>query len=165
MPRLDRKKWAEARVKWETSPEVTLTDIARELGVAHSTVVQRARREGWMKVADHITRPAGSPLPESVEAYRESVNEIAQRHAKSLARAWGDIELFRAKLMHAIEAADPAEIVRYAAAFGAYLDRLHEQIQREREVWGIDSAAPQIRIVRRGWIVVGDGNGTDQNPA
>jgi hypothetical protein len=61
--------------------------------------------------------------------------------------------------MQAIEASDPTEIVRYAAAFGAYMDQLHEQIQREREVWGIDSAAPEIRIVRRGWIVVG-GNGS-----
>ena len=115
-----------------------------------------------MKVARHEARPVGSPCPESVEAYREGATEVAQQHAKLLARAWEDLELFRAKLMHAIEASDDTDIVRYAAAFGAYLDRLHEQIQRERELWGIDSAAPEIRIVRRGWVVVGgDGNGTD----
>ncbi len=160
MARIPKSKWVEARVRWETSPDVTFADIARELGVSHSTVVLRARREGWVKVADHVARPVGSPCPESVEAYRESATEVAQRHAKHLARAWGDIELFRAKLMHAIEVSDDTDIVRYAAAFGAYLDRLHAQIQREREIWGLtESGAPEVRIVRRGWIVVGGSNG------
>jgi hypothetical protein len=161
MPRITRSKWAEARLKWETSPDVTYADIARELGVARSTVILRARREGWVKVARHEARPVGSPCPESVEAYRKNATEVAQQHAKLLARAWGDIELFRARLMHAIESSDPTEIVRYAAAFGAYMDQLHEQIQHEREVWGLtESGAPEVRIVRRGWIVVGgDGNG------
>jgi len=160
MPRIPRTKWLEARIRWETSPDVTFADIARELGVSHSTVILRARREGWVKVARHEARPVGSPCPESVEAYRESATEVAQRHAKSLARAWGDLELFRARLMQAIEASDPTDIVRYAAAFGAYLDRLHAQIQHEREVWGLtESGAPEVRIVRRGWIVVG-GNGS-----
>jgi hypothetical protein len=161
MPRIARSRWEEARLKWETSPDVTYADIARELGVARSTVLQRARREGWVKVARHEARPVGSPCPESVEAYRKNATEVAQRHAKHLARAWGDLELFRARLMHAIEASDPTEIVRYAAAFEAYMDQLHEQIQREREVWGLtESGAPEVRIVRRGWIIVGgDGNG------
>jgi hypothetical protein len=160
MPRIPRSKWAEARVKWETSPDVTYSDIARELGVSHTTVLQRARREGWVKVADHVARPVGSPCPESVEAYRESASQVTRRHAEWLARAWRDLEVFRARLMQAIEASDPTEIVRYAAAFGAYLDRLHEQIQREREVWGLtNNTGPEIRIIRRGWVVV-NGNGT-----
>jgi hypothetical protein len=162
MPRIPRTKWLEARVRWETSPDVTFADIARELGVSHSTVILRARREGWVKVARHEARPVGSPCPESVEAYREGATEVAQRHAKHLARAWGDLELFRARLMHAIEASDPTEIVRYAAAFGAYMDQLHEQIQHEREVWGLtESGAPEVRIVRRGWIVVGSNGSSD----
>jgi hypothetical protein len=74
------------------------------------------------------------------------------------------LEVFRARLMHAIESSDPTEIVRYAAAFGAYLDRLHAQIQHEREVWGLtDSGAPEIRIVRRGWIIVGGNGSTNGN--
>jgi hypothetical protein len=162
MPRISKSKWVEARIRWETSPDVTFADIARELGVSHSAVVLRARREGWLKVARYEARPAGQPCPESVEAYRKNATEVAQRHAKHLARAWGDIELFRARLMHAIEASDPTDIVRYAAAFGAYLDRLHAQIQREREVWGLtDSGAPEVRIVRRGWIVVGSNGSSD----
>jgi len=160
MPRIPRSKWAEARVKWETSPDVKYSDIARELGVTRATVILRARREGWVKVASHEARPVGMPAPESVEAYRESATQVTRRHAEWLARAWSDLELFRARLMHAIEASDPTEIVRYAAAFGAYMDRLHEQIQREREVWGLtESGAPEVRIVRRGWIIVG-GNGS-----
>ncbi len=163
MPRVPRSKWAEARVKWETSPDVTYSDIARELGVNPSSVILRARREGWVKVASHEARPVGMPAAESVAAYKQSVRQIAERHAEWLSRAWSDLELFRARLMHAIEASDPTEIVRYAAAFGAYMDRLHEQIQREREVWGLtDSSAPEIRIVRRGWIIVG-GNGSNGN--
>jgi len=159
MPRIPRSKWAEARVKWETSPDVTYSDIARELGVTRATVILRARREGWVKVASHEARPIGMPAPESVEAYRESATRVTRRHAEWLARAWVDLEIFRARLMQAIEASDPTEIVRYAAAFGAYMDRLHEQIQREREVWGLtDSGVPEIRIVRRGWIIVGNGS-------
>jgi hypothetical protein len=162
MPRIPRTKWLEARVRWETSPDVTFADIARELGVSHSTVILRARREGWVKVARHEARPVGSPCPESVEAYRKNATEVAQQHAKLLARAWGDIELFRARLMQAIEASDPTEIVRYAAAFGAYMDQLHEQIRREREVWGLtESGAPEVRIVRRGWVVVGSNGSSD----
>jgi hypothetical protein len=162
MPRLSRSKWAEARIKWETSPDVTYSDIARELGVSHTTVLQHARREGWVKVVSHEARPVGMPAPESVEAYRESATQVTRRHAEWLARAWVDLEIFRARLMQAIEASDPTEIVRYAAAFGAYMDRLHTQIQREREVWGLtDSGAAEIRIVRRGWIIVSsNGNGS-----
>jgi predicted ArsR family transcriptional regulator len=160
MPRLSRSKWAEARARWETSPDVTYSDIARELGVSHTTVLQHARREGWVKVASHEARPVGMPAPESVEAYRESATQVTRRHAEWLARAWADLELFRARLMQAIEASDPTEIVRYAAAFGAYMDRLHTQIQREREVWGLTSnTGPEIRIIRRGWVVV-NANGT-----
>jgi hypothetical protein len=160
MPRIPRSKWAEARVKWETSPDVTYSDIARELGVSPSAVILRARREGWVKVADHVARPVGSPCPESVEAYRESALQVTRRHAEWLARAWRDLEVFRARLMHAIESSDPTEIVRYAAAFGAYLDRLHQQILREREVWGLtNNTGSEIRIIRRGWVVV-NGNGT-----
>jgi hypothetical protein len=160
MPRLSRSKWAEARARWETSPDVTYSDIARELGVSHTTVLQHARREGWVKVASHEARPVGMPAPESVEAYRESASQVTRRHAEWLARAWVDLEIFRARLMQAIEASDPTEIVRYAAAFGAYMDRLHTQIQREREVWGLTSnTGPEIRIIRRGWVVV-NANGT-----
>jgi hypothetical protein len=97
-----------------------------------------------------------------VEAYRESVTEVAQLHAKLLARARADLELFRSKLMRAIEAADDADIVRYATAFGVYLDRLYVHILREREVWGLtESGAPEVRIVRRGWIVVGSNGSSD----
>ena len=161
MPRIPRSKWAEARVKWETSPDVTYSDIARELGVSPSAVLLRARREGWVKVASHEARPVGMPAPESVEAYRESASQVTRRHAEWLARAWSDLELFRDRLMRAIESSDPTEIVRYAAAFGAYLDRLHAQIQREREVWGLtNNIGPEIRIIRRGWVVV-NGNGTE----
>jgi hypothetical protein len=31
-------------------------------------------------------------------------------------------------------------------------------ILREREVWGMSDGAAEIRIVRRGWIVVGNGS-------
>jgi len=140
---------------------VTYSDIARELGVTPGAVHDRARREGWVKVARHEARPVGMPAPESVEAYRENASQVMRRHAEWLARAWRDLELFRERLMHAIESSDPTEIVRYSAAFGAYLDRLHAQIQREREVWGLtNSSGPEIRIVRRGWIVVGGSNGS-----
>jgi transposase-like protein len=161
MPRVPRSKWAEARVKWETSPDVTYSDIARELGVTPGAVHDRARREGWVKVARYEARPVGMPAPESVEAYRENTRQIAQEHAKMLARARADIEEFRAKLMRAIESAEDAEIVRYSSAFSAYLDKLYTHILREREVWGMSDGAAEIRIVRRGWIIVSsNGNGS-----
>jgi hypothetical protein len=78
-----------------------------------------------------------------------------------LARARADIEEFRAKLMRAIESAEDAEIVRYSSAFSAYLDKLYTHILREREVWGMSDGAAEIRIVRRGWIIVSsNGNGS-----
>jgi transposase-like protein len=156
---MPRSKWAEARVKWETSPDVTYSDIAREFGVSHTTVLQHARREGWVKVASHEARPVGMPAPESFEAYKENTRQIAERHAEMLARAREDLELFRAKLMRAIEAAKDSEIIRYSSAFSAYLDKLYMHILREREVWGMSDGAAEIRIVRRGWIIVG-GNGS-----
>ncbi len=160
MARIPKSKWVEARVRWETSPDVTFADIARQLGVHPATVHERARREGWVKVVSYVARPAGVPAPESLEAYRESATEVAQLHAKLLVRARADLELFRSKLMRAIEAADDADVVRYATAFGVYLDRLYVHILREREVWGLtESGAPEVRIVRRGWIVVGGSNG------
>jgi transposase-like protein len=162
MPRIPKSKWVEARIRWETSPDVTFAEIARQLGVHPATVHERARREGWVKVARHEARPVGSPCPESVEAYRKNATEVAQLHAKLLARARADLELFRSKLMRAIEAADDADIVRYATAFGVYLDRLYVHILREREVWGLtESGAPEIRIVRRGWVVVGSNGSSD----
>ena len=161
MPRIPRSKWAEARIKWETSPDVKYSDIARELGVTRATVILRARREGWVKVANYEARPVGLPTPESIEAYKQGAQQVAVRHAEWLARAWRDLEVFRSRLMQAIESSDPTEIPRYATAFGAYLDRLHEQIQREREVWGLtNNTGPEIRIIRRGWVVV-NGNGTE----
>jgi hypothetical protein len=160
MPRVPKERWVEARIKWETTPDMSYKDVARELGVSHTVVLERARREGWVKVANYEARPVGLPTPESVEAYKQGAQQVAARHAEWLARAWGDLEVFRSRLMRAIESSDPTEIPRYATAFGAYLDRLHEQIQREREVWGLTSnTGPEIRIIRRGWVVV-NGNGT-----
>jgi transposase-like protein len=158
MPRVARSKWAEARIKWETSPDVTYSDIARELGVKPATVHERARRERWVKVANFEARPVGIPAPESVEAYKENTRQIAKQHAEMLARARADIEVFRAKLMRAIEAAKDSEIIKYSSAFSTYLDKLYMHILREREVWGMSDGAAEIRIVRRGWIVVGNGS-------
>jgi hypothetical protein len=98
------------------------------------------------------------PAPESVEAYRENTRQIAERHAEMLERARADIELFRAKLMRAIEAAKDSDIIKYSSAFSTYLDKLYMHILREREVWGMSDGAAEIRIVRRGWIVVGNGS-------
>ena len=159
MPRIPKSKWVEARIRWETSPDVTFAEIARELGVKPATVHERARREGWVKVANFEARPVGMPAPESVEAYRENTRQIAERHAEMLARARADIELFRAKLMRAIEAAKDSDIIKYSSAFSTYLDKLYMHILREREVWGMSDGVAEIRIVRRGWIVVG-GNGS-----
>jgi uncharacterized protein YjcR len=61
MPRIPKSKWVEARIRWETSPDVTFAEIARQLGVHPATVHERARREGWVKVARHEARPGAAP--------------------------------------------------------------------------------------------------------
>ena len=47
--RLDPALWIKARAEWESSPDVTYTDIAARLGVAVPSVTMRAKREFWVK--------------------------------------------------------------------------------------------------------------------
>ena len=49
MPFADPAAWREARIQWEVTPEMTLTDVAQRLDVAIPTVSIRARRETWVK--------------------------------------------------------------------------------------------------------------------
>lgn len=51
MPKSDPEAWAEARTNWELMPEMTITEVAASLNVAIPTVSQRAKRDGWRKVA------------------------------------------------------------------------------------------------------------------
>ena len=49
MPAADPALWRQLRIEWESSPDLTLRDVARRLNVSAPTVTQRARKEMWAK--------------------------------------------------------------------------------------------------------------------
>ena len=49
MPKVDPARWLAARHEWESSLDVSYTDIAAKLGTSIPTVALRARRELWVR--------------------------------------------------------------------------------------------------------------------
>jgi hypothetical protein len=49
MPRADPERWRALRIAYESDPDLSLSDVAMQLGVAVPTVSLRAKRELWMK--------------------------------------------------------------------------------------------------------------------
>lgn len=65
-----KRNWAWARQRWE-STNLTLADVARELGVTRAAVCTRAKKEGWARImvseadvhhrADRLPEEAAEP--------------------------------------------------------------------------------------------------------
>jgi len=85
MPPLTKQQWQQARVEWESDPDLTITELANRYGVARNTVYERIKREGWRKANIDDCKKEG-PLPQSLQAYAENVDAILQLHRQEWAQ-------------------------------------------------------------------------------
>jgi predicted DNA-binding protein YlxM (UPF0122 family) len=79
MPPLTRQQWQQARIEWESNPDLTITELAKRYGVARNTVYERIKREGWRKANIDDCKKNG-PLPQSVQLYADNVERLLECH-------------------------------------------------------------------------------------
>jgi hypothetical protein len=54
MPKADPDQWRSARLEWECTPSMTLTDVAHQLNMKLGSVSEKAKRDGWCKVIPEV---------------------------------------------------------------------------------------------------------------
>ena len=77
MPKANPSEWLAQRRRWESDPNVGISDVAAALGVDKGAVSRKARRDGWMRVtqpniaetmAQTVATLAETPLEVLVDA-------------------------------------------------------------------------------------------------
>jgi hypothetical protein len=152
MPPLTRQQWQQARVEWESNPDLTITELARRYNVARNTVVERKQKEGWRKAGIDDCKKEG-PLPQSLKAYADNVDAILRLHRQEWAQH---------RTLYGLDAI--AENFELGKAAKISAEMLAIRQKAEREAWGLNergSETQEIVIVRSyGQQVVGDGTDT-----
>jgi len=149
MPPLTRQQWQQARVEWESNPDLTITELAKRYGVGRNTVYERIKREGWRKANIDDCKKEG-PLPQSLKAYADNVDAILQLHRQEWAQH---------RELYGLEAIAANFELGKAAKISAEMLAIRQKA--ERAAWGLDEREgekQEIVIVRSyGHQVVGDG--------
>ena len=81
--KLSDEDWVAARLRWETEPPCTFTDISKMLGLSKQAVAQRARAEGWAKQLDmaRIARLAHQKADQGSTAANAESSERLKKQA------------------------------------------------------------------------------------
>lgn len=152
MPPLTRQQWQQARIEWESNPDLTITELAKRYGVGRNTVYERIKREGWRKANIDDCKKEG-PLPQSLKAYADNVDAILRLHRQEWAQH---------RTLYGLDAI--AENFELGKAAKISAEMLAIRQKAEREAWGLndrESETQEIVIVRSyGQQVVGDGTDT-----
>ena len=152
MPQLTRQQWEQARVEWESNPDLTITELARRYNVARNTVAERKQKEGWRKAGIDDCKKEG-PLPQSLQAYAENVDTILRLHRQEWAQH---------RTLYGLDAI--AENFELGKAAKISAEMLAIRQKAERAAWGLDEREgekQEIVIVRSyGQQVVGENGGT-----
>jgi hypothetical protein len=152
MPPLTRQQWQQARVEWESNPDLTITELARRYNVARNTVAERKQKEGWRKAGIDDCKKEG-PLPQSLQAYADNVDAILRLHRQEWAQH---------RELYGLEAIAGNFELGKAAKISAEMLAIRQRA--EREAWGLNDRereTQEIVIVRSyGQQVVGDGTDT-----
>lgn len=77
---VDEAQWLDARVRWESDPEITYSSIARTLGVDQSCVQRHATRDGWTKVGLAKIAPEKRPDPASEAEFLANREKVKHNH-------------------------------------------------------------------------------------
>ena len=149
MPPLTRQQWQQARIEWESNPDLTITELARRYNVARNTVAERKQKEGWRKAGIDDCKKNG-PLPQSVQLYADNVERLLECHRQE----WEE----HRSLFELGAIAMNFELGK-AAKISAEMLAIRQKA--EREAWGLNDRereTQEIVIVRSyGQQVVGDG--------
>jgi hypothetical protein len=152
MPPLTRQQWQQARVEWESNPDLTITELARRYNVARNTVAERKQKEGWRKAGIDDCKKNG-PLPQSVQLYADNVERLLECHRQEWEEHRSLFDL--GAIAMNFELGKTAKISAEMLAI---------RQKAEREAWGLnerEGETQEIVIVRSyGHQVVGDGTDT-----
>lgn len=166
--KLSERQWTELRLAYE-SGRGTQRALAREFGIAHTTLQSRIKAEGWyrnpskeVEVAT-IVHLTGIPTTGNEEDRLAAVEVEAARRANVIRRhrdEWDGLEKYREMSLKELETAQPREVTnedglviaviepsyRKTFAFKAQVEALASRQKAERLAWGLDHNANADRI-------------------
>lgn len=166
--KLSERQWAELRLAYESGTR-TQRALAREFGIAHTTLQTRIKAEDWyrdptkeVEVAT-VANLAGIPVTGSEEDRKAAIEVEAERRANVLRRhrdEWVKLEKYRDLSLEELENAVPREVCnedgivisviepayRKTYAFKAQVEALASRQKAERLAWGVDHNANADRI-------------------
>ena len=149
--------WVAARAMYESTPGITLAQVAAKCGVTHARIVKRATDEGWVKclarpdnsrlnaeahkIADTYVRKVADLGPEVTEADKaKAADEVvtqtaAEQRAQVLDRHRKEWNTPRVLSIEAVKGRD-FERAKLAKITSETLKLIQEG---ERKAWGMDS--------------------------
>ncbi len=154
---LSKEVWEAARRKWEATPEMTFSDVARELGVTRQAVRVQSRNNEWRKVAaseelarlavnkaDAISAAREDPLSEEEEKLK---TDAVDKRAEVLARHRREWDGARKRIYMAVKSGDDKE-----AKLGKLIAEALAVVQAgERKAWQLDEKEAQtVVVIERG---------------
>lgn len=76
--------WFEARKRYLSDTTIGIREIAKEFGVARTTVERRAKSEGWTELRQELGEKAFNELTEKLVATKVSANDRHLHHYQNL---------------------------------------------------------------------------------
>lgn len=132
-------EWAGARRLWEADPTKTFVDIANILGVIRQAVHRKAKREGWLRVADmeEIAQQAQKRADglSAVAAAQNSTDAAVDLRSKLLERHRDEWKGPRTFIYAAIQNND----MEKAKVGKVIAEGLKIMQDGERKAWGLDT--------------------------
>lgn len=157
MAYLSKEAWDIARRKWEVTPEMTFSDIAREFNVTRQAVRIQARKNEWRKIAasEELTRLAVNKA-DAISATREDPlsdeeeklkTDAVDKRAEVLARHRREWDGARKRIYMAVKSGDDKE-----AKLGKLIAEALAVVQAgERKAWQLDEKEAQtVVVIERG---------------
>jgi len=160
--KLSEDQWRMARAMWEGNPKMTLSDVARRMGVSPVAVYKHAVQEGWTKITmgkiEHLAHQLADGVQE-VEAMAQYRSQVLKTWRAIIATISNRFPV--GMLLEEIDQAVSAigDVSKRALARLELLERLLRIYKMMSEVdqraWGLTSEVVSHDIVVR--IVESDG--------
>ena len=128
LPKNKRYNWLEIKKDFLANPTITYQELAKTYKAAPKTIIQKARKEGWLMLRDEIMKRAEE---RAIQQTEKKLSEIKVRHATVG-------KMLQSEGVKAIKSGKRPRTAKEALQFTT------EGVRIEREAEGVEQKQPNI---------------------